>query len=96
MRPENVSEKRWQAFLVKARNELAVLLSIIPGLGHIYKGYYLMGVGLILLIPVMIFAGLLAGAMTLGVGLLIPVCFWAGTAVSVFMIEDHRKDHLFH
>jgi len=75
MRPENVSEKRWQAFLVKARNELAVLLSIIPGLGHIYKGYYLMGVGLILLIP---------------------VCFWAGTAVSAFMIEDHRKYHLFH
>ncbi|MBX2825623.1 MAG: hypothetical protein KTR33_12890 [Gammaproteobacteria bacterium] len=96
MHPENVSDRRWQQFLVKARNELAVILSVIPGLGHIYKGYYLMGAGLILLTPVMLFAGLLAGAMTLGLGLLIPVLFWAGTAVSAFMIEDHRKHHLFH
>ncbi len=96
MHPKEISDRRWRGFLKEARNEVAAALSVVPGLGHAYKGYYLMGAGLVLVTPVMVFAGLLAGALTLGVGLLIPVLFWVGTAVSAYMIEDHRRHPLIH
>jgi hypothetical protein len=96
MHPKNISDQKWKQFLQQARNEIAAVMSVFPGLGHIYKGYYLMGAGLLLLAPVMVFAGLISGALTLGVGLVIPVLFWIGTGVSAYMIDDHRTHHLIH
>ena len=42
-----------------AHNEIAALLSIVPGLGHIYKGHYGMGLFLMFLgMPIAIFVGI--------------------------------------
>lgn len=79
------------------RNTVAALLSILPGLGHIYKGHYRVGFTLMLLgIPVSLWAGALTSLATFGIGLLIPVAFWLLTAVNAFMEPDWRRHHLFH
>ncbi len=79
-----------------ARNDLAVILSLLPGLGHIYKGYYWQGLCLLLLAPMMIFTGLVTSLATLGVGLLLPVVYWIAVAVSAYHMVDHRKHHMIH
>lgn len=86
----------WPGFLVKARNDVAAGLSVIPGLGHFYKGYALMGISLMLLTPVMVFAGLICGALTLGVGLVIPLGYWVAVGWAAYELPDHRKHHLIH
>lgn len=94
MHPKEITEKNWKSFLVKARNEIAVVLSIVPGLGHIYKGYVLPGLALMLLAPVAVFSGLICGALTLGLGLFLPVVFWVATGWTAYQLPDHRKHHL--
>lgn len=89
-------EQEYNRALVVARNDLAVILSTIPGLGHIYKGYYLHGLCLMLLAPLMIFVGLVTSLATLGVGLLLPVIYWIAVAISAYHMSDHRKHHLIH
>ena len=44
-----------------AHNEIAALLSIVPGLGHIYKGHYGMGlIWMFLGMPIAIFVGIIS------------------------------------
>lgn len=79
-----------------ARSDLAALLSIVPGLGHYYKGYRLMGAVVLLLgVPLVFFlAGLLALA-TVGMSLFLPFLFWAAVMWHAYMLPDHNRHHWF-
>jgi hypothetical protein len=78
-----------------AHNEIAALLSIVPGLGHIYKGHYEMGfLWMFLGMPIAIWIGILFGLATAGVGLLFPILCWAALAVDAYNEKDRRQHHL--
>ncbi len=73
----------------KASDAVAVLLSVMPGLGHIYKGYKVIGLLLMFVgTPMAVgLAGLIA-TFTAGFGLgLLPI-FWFGVMFHVWGIED--------
>ena len=77
-----------------AHNEIAALLSIVPGLGHIYKGHY--GIGLIWMflgMPIAIFVGIISILGTAGVGLLFPIGCWAALAYDAYRKKDRRHHH---
>ena len=72
----------------KASDAVAVMLSVMPGLGHVYKGYKV--IGLVLFVGALgaILLGALAGTATAGFGLgLIPL-YWIGVMFHVYGIED--------
>ncbi len=82
--------------VINAENEIAALLSIVPGLGHIYKGrfaagFFWMFVGM----PIAIWIGILLGLATAGMGLLLPIACWAAVAVDAYCELDLRKHHRF-
>src|SRR4051794_35518424 len=60
----------------KASDLVAMLLSVIPGLGHIYKGHRLTGVVLILGAPLAVALSALAATATAGFGLGLMVFYW--------------------
>ena len=73
----------------KASDAMAVLLSIIPGLGHIYKGHKLVG-SLILFVGTPMAMGIAALTFTFTAGfggLLLPL-WWFGVMFHVYGIED--------
>lgn len=73
-----------------SRDTAALLLSIVPGLGHMYKGHNLVGALLMLGGAFAVFAcGLIATA-TMGFGLLLLPLYWAGVMLQVYWIEDRR------
>ena len=77
------------------RNKLALYLSVIPGLGHLYKHHYLAGFGILFVgnILVMFIAGL-ASLGTLGTSLiLIPAAWFAGIAYSAHEASDEHGHH---
>jgi len=71
-----------------ARDRAAVLLSVIPGLGHIYKGHRVFGT--------LVMAGsvlatsfcLLAGFASAGWGMLLLPLYWIGVMMHVYFLED--------
>ena len=68
-----------------AHNEIAALLSIVPGMGHIYKGHYEAGfLWMFLGMPIAIFVGIISILGTAGVGLLFPIACWAGLAYDAY------------
>jgi hypothetical protein len=78
-----------------AHNEIAALLSFIPGLGHIYKGHY--GVGLLWMflgMPFTIWIGILLSLATAGIGLLFPILCWVALAWDAYNEKDRRHHHL--
>lgn len=77
--------------LIKYRNVIAVISSIIPGLGHIYKGQYRMGAGLIIISPFFIWVALIMGFATAGIGLLIPLFYIMAIGWHAYNVEDKRK-----
>lgn len=80
--------------LTSAENRIAALLTIIPGLGHVYKGHYATGlIWMFAGMPVAIWIGILLGLATAGLGLLFPVACWAGLAVGAYYERDLRKHH---
>ena len=68
---------------------MAVLLSVIPGLGHIYKGHKLVGVLFILGAPLAVALSALAATATAGFGLGLMVFYWF--AVDVPCVRDFRS-----
>ncbi|MDQ3622996.1 MAG: hypothetical protein M3463_10975 [Verrucomicrobiota bacterium] len=70
------------------RDVAALLMSVIPGLGHIYKGHRLTG-SLLMLggVFAVLACGLVATA-TAGFGLLLLPLYWAGVMMQVYWIED--------
>lgn len=72
----------------KASDAIAVLLSVVPGLGHIYKGHRLLGLLFILGAPFAIALGALAATATAGFGLALIPIYWFGVMFHVYGVED--------
>src|SRR6059036_3038963 len=78
-----------------AHNEIAALLSIIPGLGHIYKGHYEAGLlWMFLGMPCTIWIGIILSLATAGIGLLFPILCWVALAWDAYNEKDRRHHHL--
>jgi hypothetical protein len=77
------------------RDKVAIALSVIPGLGHLYKHHYIAGFGILTVGNVMVVfvSGLLAFG-TLGASLLVVPAAWiAGIAASAYMASDEHGHH---
>jgi len=76
----------------ETRDRVAAILSIIPGLGHLYKGHIIFG-GLIFFVigPAILALSLAVIAATLGVSLIIPAAFMLAVAVHAFNAPDRRS-----
>jgi hypothetical protein len=73
----------------QASDLVAVMLSIVPGLGHIYKGYRLVGLLLIFLgTPLAIALALLIATGTAGFGFFLLPIYWIAVMVNVWAIPD--------
>jgi hypothetical protein len=72
----------------QASDLVAVMLSIVPGLGHIYKGYRLIGMLLIFGTPIAVGIALLVATFTAGFGFFLLPIFWIGVMVNVWAIPD--------
>ncbi|PYL94978.1 MAG: hypothetical protein DME28_03380 [Verrucomicrobia bacterium] len=73
----------------KASDAMAILLSIIPGLGHIYKGHRVMGALILLLItPTAIAFAILAAIASAGWGILMLIPYWGAVMLHVWAIDD--------
>lgn len=81
------------------RNKIAALLSILPGLGHLYKHHYISGVGLLIGGNIMTgFVAVLMALGTLGLSILIvPLFYIAAVAASAYALPDwHGRHHYLH
>ncbi len=73
----------------KASDMVAVMLSVIPGLGHIYKGYRLIGVLLMFVgAPMAVALALLIATGTAGFGFFLLPIYWIAVMVHVWAIPD--------
>jgi len=73
----------------KASDAMAILLSIIPGLGHIYKGHRVMGALILFLItPTAIAFAILAAIASAGWGILMLIPYWGAVMLHVWAIDD--------
>jgi hypothetical protein len=72
------------------RDVAAALMSVVPGLGHIYKGYTMTGVLYMLGGVFAVFAAGVAATATAGFGLLLLPLYWIGIMLQVFWLEDRR------
>ena len=70
------------------RDIIAVFLSVLPGLGHIYKGHRLTGVLFMIGSVFAAFAIGVAATFTAGWGLLLLPLYWAGVMLQVYWLED--------
>jgi hypothetical protein len=70
------------------RDKVAVCLSVIPGLGHIYKGQRLLGALFIIGSVFAGFASLLAGFASAGWGTLLLPLYWFGVMLHAFFADD--------
>ena len=88
-----------EAMRLVDRNKLAAILSVIPGVGHIYKHHYLSGIAILVAgNALMIFAALLLSLGTFGVSLLlVPVAYMAAVALTAYSMPDwHGRHHFLH
>jgi len=73
----------------KASDAIAVLLSVVPGLGHIYKGHKLVGMMLMFVgTPMAVGLALLIATGTAGFGILVLPVFWMAVMVHVYASQD--------
>ena len=73
----------------QASDLVAVLLSIVPGLGHIYKGYRFIGVLLIFVgTPIAFGLALLIATGTAGFGFFLLPVYWIAVMIHVWTIPD--------
>lgn len=72
----------------KASDLVAVMLSVVPGLGHVYKGYKLLGLLFVMGAFAAILLGALAATATAGFGLALIPIYWFGVMFHVYGIED--------
>ncbi|MEI7956074.1 MAG: hypothetical protein WCJ66_12970 [Verrucomicrobiota bacterium] len=81
------------------RNKMAAILSLLPGLGHLYKHHYASGVGL--LIAGNILTGFISVLMALGTFglsiLFVPLLYVSAVAASAYALPDwHGHHHILH
>jgi apolipoprotein N-acyltransferase len=73
----------------KASDMVAVMFSILPGLGHIYKGYRVIGLLLMFLgTPMAIGLALLTATFTAGFGFFLLPIYWIAVMINVWAIPD--------
>ena len=70
------------------RDIIAVALSIIPGMGHIYKGHKLTGWLILLGSVVVVFGVGVIATYTAGFGLLLLPFFWLWVMTLAYWIDD--------
>lgn len=77
------------------RNKVALILSVVPGLGHLYKHHYLDAVCLMLLgTPLALFTAAWLSFATLGISLVVvPVVWIAGVACAAYYASDEHGHH---
>ena len=67
-------------------------LSVVPGLGHLYKGHVLPGALIILVLgPIFLALVLVLAPATLGVSLLLPAIFIGLVAADAFHLNNARQ-----
>lgn len=77
-----------------AQDAIAAMFTIVPGLGHIYKGHPAAGfVWMFLGMPLAIWVGILLGLATAGVGLLFPLLCWVALAFDAYNEKNRRAHH---
>ena len=72
----------------QASDLVAVLLSVVPGLGHVYKGYRMLGLLFVIGAFGAILAGALAATASAGFGLALIPIYWFGVMFHVYGVED--------
>ena len=72
----------------KASDAVAVMLSVIPGLGHVYKGYKVLGLLFFIGAVGALLAGALAATATAGFGLALIPLYWFAVMFHVYGIQD--------
>ncbi len=72
----------------QASDLVAVLLSVVPGLGHVYKGHRLLGLLFVTGAFLALLAGALAATASAGFGLALIPIYWFGVMFHVYGIED--------
>ena len=77
------------------RDKVALLLSVIPGAGHLYKHHYAAGFGLLIGGNLLVvYIALILAIATLGLSLfVVPLVWWTGVAISAHGIEDWHGKH---
>lgn len=70
------------------RDRAAVVLSVVPGLGHMYKGYELTGAICTMGAVFAFLACAVAATFTAGFGILLLPIYWVGAMFHVYWIED--------
>jgi len=77
------------------RNRIAAILSVIPGVGHLYKHHYVAGLGICIggnLL--MVFVTALLSLATFGLALIIlPAMYISVVATSAYYLEDYHGKH---
>ena len=71
-----------------ASDNIAVMLSVIPGLGHVYKGYQVLGFLFFLGSIGAVLLALLAATATAGFGILLAAGYWIAVMIHVYVIKD--------
>jgi hypothetical protein len=73
----------------KASDAIAVMLSVMPGLGHIYKGHKLIGMLLVFAgTPMAVGLALLIATGTAGFGVALLPIYWLAVMVHVYAVQD--------
>ena len=73
----------------KASDAVAVMLSVIPGLGHVYKGHKVIGLLFIFIVsPLVLFFSFLAAIASAGFGFGLFLLYWAGVAIHAYGADD--------
>jgi hypothetical protein len=83
-----VGYRRRQQPRNNTRDLIAVFLSVVPGLGHFYKGYRITGVLYFIGSIFAMSAIAVAATFTAGWALLLSPIYWAGVMVQAYLLED--------
>ena len=81
------------------RDRVAAMLSILPGLGHLYKHHYVAGIGLLVGGNILTgFVSVLMALGTFGLSILVmPALYIATVAASAYALPDwHGRHHYLH
>jgi hypothetical protein len=93
--PHVVMKELIEAWRSVDRNKIAMLLSVVPGAGHLYKHHYVAGFGILTAgNALMVFASVLLALATAGFSLiLVPAAYVAAVAYSAHEAEDWHGKH---
>jgi hypothetical protein len=80
-------ERQKVALALHRRDVAAAVLSIVPGAGHILKGYVGAGFTLMTSTPLVL---LFAGVLNLFLGWAVPLIFWPGVILDAYFRRDLR------